>query len=90
MDYKPRPISATSIDAYMYCIETYLWKKHTLDESDRIIAPLRWYIGTGRASVTFLHRLMDIRPYVVGRLLMQGGSYDETILRIRRKCGFPY
>ena len=74
-------------DRYIWKIESYLMRKHGVDEAHRLLEPLAWYIWTCRASVDFLHKLTQTKPYVIGRLLAKGGSTDEAIARIKARIG---
>lgn len=90
MEIKSRPvyISATSIDCALWAIKSHLMTKYGCDEADRSIAPLKWYINTGRASVDFLRKLMQAKPFMVARKLRQGGSDMEIIKRIQDYIGY--
>ena len=85
MEIRPTTIyiSRTLIDNYIWNVKLYMMKHYGCDNADCEIDPLAWYINTGRASVDFLGRLVTKKPYMIGRLLHKGGSYDETIKRIR-------
>lgn len=72
-------------DRYMDSILSYLMKKHGVDAAYRMIDPLRWYIITGRASIDFIDRLMEVKPFVIGRLLAKEGSYDDAISRVKTR-----
>lgn len=76
-------------DQYIWKVESYLMRKYGASEAYRLLDPLQWYINTGRASVTFLHLLYDVKPYCIGRILAKGGSHDEIIQRIRKRLGLP-
>lgn len=75
-------VSATGIIDYVWDVREYLYKKYGPTQGERDLDPLIWYINTGRASTLRLHELFSIKPYVVGRRLHQGGSYDEVITRV--------
>ena len=77
----------TQIDDYTYSVVKYLMNRHGIDRAYQTAEPLLWYIRTGRASVQFMKQLVTVRPYVIGRLLEKGGSYDETIARIKNRAG---
>ena len=79
----------TKADEYICKVESYLMSRYGVDATYRMISPLSWYINTGRASVTFLHLLYDVKPYCIGRILAKGGSHDEVIKRIRKRLGLP-
>ncbi len=76
------------IESYLYKVQDYLAKKHTITEAERFTAPLFWYINTGRSSVEFDALLMEQKPFVIGRILAKGGSYDEAISAICAKIGY--
>ena len=78
-------ISRTLIESYMWDVERYTREKLGVTESDRVVSPLWWYIDTGRASADFLGRLVQVKPYVIGRLLMKGGSDAEVIDRVKAR-----
>lgn len=76
-------ISRTLIETGLWHIERYLLQKYGSSQAAQDIAPLKWYIGTGRASVDFIRAaLLIAKPFMIGRKLHQGGSYDEVIRRL--------
>ena len=79
----------TKSDEYIYKVAHYLMGKYGVDAAWRMIDPLQWYINTGRASATFLHNMYDVQPYCIGKILAKGGSYDDTVKRIRKRLGLP-
>ena len=85
---KPISISATSIDTGLWHIQRYLMDKYSVDQSYQDIAPLSWYIGTGRASTEFIRMVLTAKPYMIGRKLHEGGTYDEVIQRVKDYIGF--
>ena len=76
-------MSYTTVDNYLWEVTRYIMTRKGVDESVRMTDPLTWYVNTGRASAGFLKRLVDTKPYIIARLLMKGGSYDEAIARVR-------
>ena len=82
------------VDEYIWNVRMYLWKKCGMRETDRIIDPLVYYVGTGRASTSFLKALLEIKPYIVGRHLLKhdDGCLDDQVKLLkemvfkRRKC----
>ena len=54
---------------------------------DFYLAPLSYYVATGRASTEFLHKLVDAKPFMIARVLMKGGSYDEAMGRVKEFLG---
>lgn len=85
---KHTSISATVIDSTLYAIRKSLMSKHGVDGSTKIIDPLIWYISSGRASTVFLRNLIEAKPFMVGRVLAKGGSYDEVIRNIKKYIGY--
>ena len=77
----------TVTDRYIWAVRLYLMKKYGVDAADRMMDPLTWYVGTCRASVDFLYKLKDVKPYVIGRILAKGGSTDEVIKNIKTRIG---
>lgn len=49
------------------------------------VYPLRWYIASGRASSPFIRKLLSIRPDVIARILISGGSDQEIVSRIKAR-----
>lgn len=73
-----------TIECGLWSIErTLLWKYGT-QQAKQDMAPLSWYISTGRASVDFIRRLLYAKPFMVARKLHKGGSYDEVIERVKQ------
>ena len=76
-------MSYQKIEVALWAIERSIMTKHGCIAASQDMAPLRWYVDTGRASLDFLHRLMAAKPFLIARRLHQGGSYDEVIARIK-------
>lgn len=76
-------------DEYIWKVESYLRSRYGVDAADRMISPLTWYVGTGRASATFLINMVQEKPFVIGRILAKGGSYDDVVRKIRKRIGLP-
>ncbi len=81
------PINATSIETGMWHIQREMLTRWGCDAAEREIAPLKWYINTGRASTAFLKKLFAAKPFMVARKLHAGGSDEEIIKRIRKYIG---
>lgn len=83
---KKYPLDPWGIDNYLYAVEDSICKQY--DRFDYpfmlcyAIAPLRWYIESGRASAAWLKILLSIRPDVVARRLLQGGTDLEVMDRV--------
>lgn len=71
------------IDGKIWEIQMYLNKTMSFDEADRAVYPLRWWIYTDRASVTFLKALLSAKTFMIARKLAKGGSVDDCVNRIR-------
>ena len=71
----------------LWSIRKYLMHKHGCDMAEYDIQALEWYIDTGRASVDFLKAFHSAKPFMIGRLLHKGGSYDEIISRVKKYIG---
>ena len=81
-------ISKNAINDCIWEIQKILMKKYGCTAADREIAPLIWYINTGRASTPFLKKLIDAKPFMVARRLHAGGSDTEIINRVKAYIGF--
>ena len=75
-------VNLTTIGDAMWKVE-YILMDYGVDTAIREIAPLDWYIRTGRASVDFLRRFIAAKPFMIARRLHKGGSDQEIIDRIR-------
>ena len=75
-------ISATLVDSYLWGVRRYLRSKCGVDAGDRALYPLKWYVDTGRASADWLGHLVQVKQFVIGRILLGGGSDDEIIRAI--------
>jgi len=81
-------VNKNSIDNCVWNIKKVLMEKYGTMAADREIAPLIWYIDTGRASTPFLEKLINAKAYMVARRLHAGGSDIEIIARIKACVGF--
>lgn len=80
--------SMTGVDGKLWEIKLYLINKYGSRAADNDVDPLRWYISTGRASVDFLKALLQAKSFMVARKLHEGGSYDESIARVKKYIGY--
>lgn len=76
-------LSRALIESVVWNIKLYLMNKYGISQAESDLAPLSWYIGTGRASREFLLLLARVKPYMIGRKLHEGGSYNEAIDRVK-------
>ena len=81
-------VNKNTIDNCIWKIQKILMEKYGCTAADREIAPLIWYINTGRASVPFLEKLIGAKPFMVARKLHMGGSDVEIINRVKAYIGF--
>ena len=82
-------MSSTKIDNCLWTIEKHLAGKYGFKVAYRDMVPLRWYIGTGRASVNFLHKLFDAKPFMVARRLHKhSGCEADAIRSIKKLIGY--
>ena len=90
MNIKPKPIAinAVSIETGLWAIQRYLMERHGVYQAAQDVAPLSWYINTGRAPIEFIRMVLNAKPYMVARKLHEGGSYDEAIQRVKDYIGF--
>lgn len=79
-------MSATEIDNMLYDLWLKAANKYTSKEADRIIEPLNWYIGTGRASTDTIRALLATtsrqRTAIISRLA-KCGCYDDGARAIK-------
>lgn len=76
-------VNRTSIDTGLWHIQHYLMERYGVDQAAQDIAPLSWYIDTGRASVAFIRAVLTGKHFMIARRLHEGGSYDEVIRRVK-------
>lgn len=84
---KPISISPVAVETGLWHIQRCIMQKHGIDQSYEDIAPLAWYISTGRASCDFIRAVLTAKPFMVARKLHMGGTYDEVIQRIKDYIG---
>ena len=58
-------------------------RKYGVDQASRDLYPIQWYVRTGRASMEFIKKLCNCKPFMIARLLHEDGSVDEQIKRVR-------
>jgi len=87
------PFDCYGIDKYIYAVNDSAWK--ILNKEDRQwffgtepVYPLNWYISSGRASSMFIRKLITVRPDVIARILVKGGSDQEAVANIKKRIGY--
>ena len=75
-------ITSSAIDFGLWSIQRELMQRHGTSAAERYMQPLKWYINTGRASITFLRCLFSARPVLIAHDLAKGGSDEEIINRV--------
>ena len=87
-------LSPEGIDSYLFSVRMSAYRmlskqpespKSVYDASVQAVRPLAWYINTGRAPTQLIKTLLRIRPDVIARLLLKGGSDEEMIDRVKAK-----
>ena len=81
-------IGYISIETCLWHIQRYLIGKYGVDQSERDMYPLQWYVYTGRASPNFLKLLLNAKPFMIARKLHEGGSDQEIIERIKHYLNY--
>ena len=80
-------LSVTMIDNKLFDIKLEVAKHEGIHWADRDMSPLYWYVNTGRASAEFLHKLFSVKPYLIARDILKGGTDEEIIDRICKRIG---
>lgn len=85
-------VSANNIDNVIYEIKSKMYKKYSIDESERFISPLIYYINTGRASTGFLKMLVNLterqKSTIASKLVKNYGNTENAINSICQYIGF--
>lgn len=81
-------INSLCVDRYIWDVQRFLMKRFGVEVSERDVSPLQWYIQTGRAPSAFLKKLISAKPYMIARILHEGGSIQETVDRVKEYLGF--
>lgn len=78
-----------AVENFIHKVVMYGAPRIGLDASRLVLAPLAWYIGTGRASYDFTARLATKKPYRVFQVLHKasGCSYDDAIKAVKLYLG---
>ena len=81
----------TQIENKLTEIAIYIWHKNPewgFLRCENAVSDLTWYIETGRASTPFLKAFLDAKTFMLGRLIMKGGSRSEVVERVKKYLGF--
>ena len=81
-------VNRVSIETGLWHIQRYLMGRYGVDQAAQDIAPLSWYIGTGRASVDFIRAVLTGKHFMIARKLHEGGTYDEVIQRVKKYLNY--
>lgn len=81
-------MNSTELETLLWSIQREDMMRHGCSQAERDMAPLLWYINTGRAPTEFLRKLKQARPCLIARDLHKGGSYEEAVNRVCKRIGF--
>ena len=85
-------VSFCNIDNAVHDIKSKMYKKHSVDDVERYIAPLIYYINTGRASTDFLRILVNLterqKSTIANKLIKNYGNTENAINSICKYVGF--
>lgn len=83
-------MSYRMIEDYLWKIQYYLMRNYGSMNAEFMMYPLRWYIKSGHASITFFKLLMRKRPYLIGRVLRdtENCSIDDTVNAVIKYIGY--
>lgn len=81
-------MSYDTFDNYIFTAAMYGSRTVSLDEAQRVLEPLEWYVKTGRASCDFMRKLSAKKPYCIFRVMHKtGGSYEDAIQAVKQYLG---
>ena len=85
-------VSFCNIDNAVHDIKTKMYKKYSVDDAERYIAPLIYYINTGRASTDFLRILVNLterqKSTIANKLIKNYNNTENAINSICKYVGF--
>lgn len=81
-------VNQTSIETCIWGIYRCLMRRYGTAVAERDIAPLRWYIISGRASTPFLKLLINAKPFMLARKCHEGGPTETVVKRIKNYVGY--
>ena len=88
MSINTEALGRTTIERNIWKIQRVLLEKYGTAQAASDVAPLVWYIETGRASADYLRKLFAVKPFLIARRLHLGGSYDEVLARVGNLIGW--
>lgn len=76
----------SKLESFLWQVRMYLWKKCGIDNGERIVYALEFWIRTDRISINDRAALLNKKPYCIGRILIKhdNASIDETIEAIKK------
>ena len=81
-------MSYDTFDNYIFTAAMYGSRTISLDDAQRVLEPLEWYVKTGRASCDFMRKLATKKPYRIFQIMRKtGGSYEEAIQAVKNDLG---
>ncbi len=81
-------MSYDTFDNYIFKAAMYGSRTISLDDAQRVLEPLEWYVKTGRASCDFMRKLAAKKPYRIFQILHKvGGSYEDAIQAVKQYLG---
>lgn len=90
---KKYPLSCYGIDQYLYAVNDSAWRMLNRSATPWMygtqpVYPLNWYISSGRAPTPFIRQLLTVRPDVIARILLKGGSDQDVVQRIKNRIHY--
>ncbi len=86
-----KSVNKNTIDETLCDITNRLQTRATVDEADRCVSPLYWYINTGRAPTDFLRLLVNAggrQRESIAERLAKPGSYEAAVNSVCQCLGF--
>ncbi len=86
-----KSVNKTTIDETLWDITKRLQNRVTVDEAERCMSPLHWYINTGRAPTGFLRLLVNAsgrQRESIAERLTKPGSYEAAVNSVGQCLGF--
>ncbi len=86
-----KSVNKTTIDETLCDITKRLQTRATVDEADRCVSPLHWYINSGRAPTDFLRLLVNAggrQRESIAERLAKPGSYEAAVNSVCQCLGF--